>query len=359
MLTRSAARRARAAPACGSTRWRPASSGARGSRRRGPTASRASARRRRSAGSASPRTWPTPASSWLPGPRASSPATTLVVDGGVLAAPGLLRREWRLLDAPARRSSSPAAARGIGRGIAEALRGGGGRRRRRRPRRGAVPGDGAPRRSAAAAARSRVALDVTEPASLEAAASRATADGLRPPRRLGEQRGRAADGRRRSRRRAEDFEAQMRVNAQAVLLRLPGRGAAHDRARAAAARSSTSRATPARSATGTWPATTRARRRWSASPARSSLEWAERAHQRQRGVPGRRRHADAARGGRVAGAAARAGARGAPRADEAAAAGRGTSSRSRSGRVVAFLLSDAAAIIRGQSINVDGGDTPY
>ena len=25
----------------------------------------------------------------------------------------------------------------------------------------------------------------------------------------------------------------------------------------------------------------------------------------------------------------------------------------------AFLLSDAAAIIRGQSINVDGGDTPY
>ena len=26
---------------------------------------------------------------------------------------------------------------------------------------------------------------------------------------------------------------------------------------------------------------------------------------------------------------------------------------------VAFLLSDAAAIIRGQSINVDGGDTPY
>ena len=29
------------------------------------------------------------------------------------------------------------------------------------------------------------------------------------------------------------------------------------------------------------------------------------------------------------------------------------------GRVVAFLLTDAAAIIRGQSINVDGGDTPY
>lgn len=29
------------------------------------------------------------------------------------------------------------------------------------------------------------------------------------------------------------------------------------------------------------------------------------------------------------------------------------------GRVVAFLLSDRATIIRGQSINVDGGDTPY
>lgn len=29
------------------------------------------------------------------------------------------------------------------------------------------------------------------------------------------------------------------------------------------------------------------------------------------------------------------------------------------GEVVAFLLSDAAVIIRGQSINVDGGDTPY
>jgi NAD(P)-dependent dehydrogenase (short-subunit alcohol dehydrogenase family) len=29
------------------------------------------------------------------------------------------------------------------------------------------------------------------------------------------------------------------------------------------------------------------------------------------------------------------------------------------GRVVAFLLSDAARIIRGQAINVDGGDTPY
>ncbi|MFI5006702.1 MAG: SDR family NAD(P)-dependent oxidoreductase [Solirubrobacterales bacterium] len=29
------------------------------------------------------------------------------------------------------------------------------------------------------------------------------------------------------------------------------------------------------------------------------------------------------------------------------------------GRVVAFLLSDRAAIIRGQAINVDGGDTPY
>lgn len=29
------------------------------------------------------------------------------------------------------------------------------------------------------------------------------------------------------------------------------------------------------------------------------------------------------------------------------------------GAVVAFLLSDAAKIIRGQSINIDGGDTPY
>ncbi len=29
------------------------------------------------------------------------------------------------------------------------------------------------------------------------------------------------------------------------------------------------------------------------------------------------------------------------------------------GRVVAFLLSQRAAIIRGQAINVDGGDTPY
>lgn len=29
------------------------------------------------------------------------------------------------------------------------------------------------------------------------------------------------------------------------------------------------------------------------------------------------------------------------------------------GRVIAFLLSDQAVIIRGQSINVDGGDTPY
>jgi NAD(P)-dependent dehydrogenase (short-subunit alcohol dehydrogenase family) len=28
-------------------------------------------------------------------------------------------------------------------------------------------------------------------------------------------------------------------------------------------------------------------------------------------------------------------------------------------RVIAFLLSDDAIIIRGQSINVDGGDTPY
>lgn len=29
------------------------------------------------------------------------------------------------------------------------------------------------------------------------------------------------------------------------------------------------------------------------------------------------------------------------------------------GRVVAFLLSDQAVVIRGQAINVDGGDTPY
>ena len=29
------------------------------------------------------------------------------------------------------------------------------------------------------------------------------------------------------------------------------------------------------------------------------------------------------------------------------------------GRVAAFLLSDHAGIIRGQSINADGGDTPY
>jgi len=29
------------------------------------------------------------------------------------------------------------------------------------------------------------------------------------------------------------------------------------------------------------------------------------------------------------------------------------------GRVIAFLLSDAAVIIRGQSINIGGGDTPY
>lgn len=29
------------------------------------------------------------------------------------------------------------------------------------------------------------------------------------------------------------------------------------------------------------------------------------------------------------------------------------------GRVVAFLLSDAATIIRGQAINIDGGETPY
>jgi len=29
------------------------------------------------------------------------------------------------------------------------------------------------------------------------------------------------------------------------------------------------------------------------------------------------------------------------------------------GRIVAFLASDNAAIIRGQSINIDGGSTPY
>lgn len=29
------------------------------------------------------------------------------------------------------------------------------------------------------------------------------------------------------------------------------------------------------------------------------------------------------------------------------------------GRVIAFLLSDDARIIRGQALNVDGGDTPY
>ncbi len=29
------------------------------------------------------------------------------------------------------------------------------------------------------------------------------------------------------------------------------------------------------------------------------------------------------------------------------------------GRVIAFLLSEQAVIIRGQAINVDGGDTPY
>ena len=29
------------------------------------------------------------------------------------------------------------------------------------------------------------------------------------------------------------------------------------------------------------------------------------------------------------------------------------------GRVVAFLLTDAAHIIRGQAINLDGGETPY
>jgi meso-butanediol dehydrogenase/(S,S)-butanediol dehydrogenase/diacetyl reductase len=29
------------------------------------------------------------------------------------------------------------------------------------------------------------------------------------------------------------------------------------------------------------------------------------------------------------------------------------------GRVVAFLLSDDARVIRGQAINVDGGESPY
>ena len=29
------------------------------------------------------------------------------------------------------------------------------------------------------------------------------------------------------------------------------------------------------------------------------------------------------------------------------------------GRIVVFLLTDAAEIIRGQAINLDGGDTPY